>query len=128
MLDEKDDKHPSADGKEKTVAGSIARMARMIGRDTADLSLPEWLDVARWFSEQQLRKIHDGALLVSVGLAPDAPIVGAGTGRKQIARLAARMERRFVDFADLIPADDDVRGEASSAAPAAAVALLAGTL
>ena len=124
MLDEKDDKHPSADGKEKTVAGSIARVARMVGRDTADLSRSEWLDVARWFSEQQLRKIHDGALLVSGGLAPDAPIVGAGTGRKQIARLANRMERRFVDFADLIPADDGVRAEASSAAPAAAVALL----
>ncbi|MDN5928648.1 MAG: hypothetical protein L0I29_16390 [Hyphomicrobiales bacterium] len=125
MLDEKDDKHPSADGKEKTVAGSIARMARMIGRDTADLSLPEWMEIARWFSEQQLRKIHDGALLVATTLDPEAPIVGAGTGRKQIARLANRMERRFVDFADLIPADDGVRGEASSAAPAAAVALLA---
>lgn len=125
MLDEKDDKHPSADGKEKTVAGSIARMARMIGRDTADLSRPEWLEIACWFSEQQLRKIHDGALLVASTLDPDAPIVGAGTGRKQIARLANRMERRFVDFADLIPADDGVRGEASSAAPAAAVALLA---
>jgi probable H4MPT-linked C1 transfer pathway protein len=125
MLDEKDDKHPSADGKEKTAAGSIARMARMVGRDTADLTQPEWLDIAGWFSEQQLRKIHDAALLVSGGLAPDAPIVGAGTGRRQIARLATRMERRFIDFADLIPANEDVRAEASSAAPAAAVALLA---
>ena len=38
VLDEKDDKHPSADGKEKTVAGSIARLARMVGRDAADLT------------------------------------------------------------------------------------------
>ena len=57
--------------------------------------------------------------------ATDAPVVGAGTGRWQIRRLAARMERRFVDFADIIPADDAVRSEASNAAPAAAVALLA---
>jgi hypothetical protein len=41
------------------------------------------------------------------------------------SRLAIRMERRFVDFADLVPAEEGVRGEASSAAPAAAVALLA---
>jgi hypothetical protein len=37
------------------------------------------------------------------------------------------MERRFVDFAEIIPADDAVRGEASSVAPASAVALLAGS-
>ena len=126
VLDEKDDKHPSADGKEKTVAGSIARLARMVGRDAADLTPGEWHDIARWFSEQQLRKIHDAAFRVAGTLASDAPIVGAGVGRWQIKRLAERMERRFVDFADIIPADDAVRTEASIAAPAAAVALLAG--
>lgn len=126
VLDEKDDKHPAADGKEKTVAGSIARLARMVGRDATDLTPAEWRDVAAWFSERQLRKIHDAAVLVAGKLSPDAPVVGAGTGRRQIGRLAERMERPFVDFADIIPADDAVRGEASSAAPACAVALLAG--
>ena len=70
--------------------------------------------------------VHDAAFRVAGKLAGDAPIVGAGTGRWQIRRLAERMERRFIDFADIIPADDAVRSEASSAAPAAAVALLAG--
>ena len=125
MLDEKDDKHATADGKEKTVAGSIARLARMVGRDAADLTPAEWRDVAAWFSERQLRMIHDAAVLVAGKLPAGAPVVGAGTGRRQITRLAERMERDFVDFADLIPTDDAVRGEASSAAPACAVALLA---
>jgi probable H4MPT-linked C1 transfer pathway protein len=125
VLDEKDDKHATADGKEKTVAGSIARLARMVGRDAADLTPAEWRAVAAWFSERQLRTIHDAAVLVAGKLPADAPIVGAGTGRRQIDRLAGRMERRFIDFADIIPADDTVRGEASSAAPACAVALLA---
>jgi probable H4MPT-linked C1 transfer pathway protein len=125
VLDEADDRHPSADGKEKTVAGSIARLARMIGRDTADLLPGEWRDIAAWFSEQQLRTIHDAAFRVAGKLAAGAPIVGAGTGRWQIKRLAQRMERRFLDFADLIPADDAIRGAASSAAPATAMALLA---
>jgi probable H4MPT-linked C1 transfer pathway protein len=126
VLDEKDDKHPSADDKEKTPEASMARLARMVGRDAADLTPAEWRDVARWFSERQLRMVHDAAFRVAGKLADDTPIVAAGAGRWQIRRLAERMERRFVDFADIIPASDDARHEASSAAPAAAVALLAG--
>ncbi|GLS28992.1 probable H4MPT-linked C1 transfer pathway protein [Mesorhizobium albiziae] len=126
VLDESDDKHASADGQAKTVTGSMARLARMVGRDAADLEPAEWQTIARWFSEKQLRLVHDAAFRAAGGLADDAPIVGAGTGRWQLRRLAERMERRFVDFADLIPADDAARGEASSAAPATAVALLAG--
>jgi len=126
VLDEADDSHPAADGKEKTVAGSVARLARLVGRDSADLEWREWRDLARWFSEQQLRGIHDAAFRVASKLPGKAPVVAAGTGRWQIRRLAERLERRFVDFADIIPAQDAVRGQASSAAPAAAVALLAG--
>jgi probable H4MPT-linked C1 transfer pathway protein len=126
VLDEDDDKLPAADGREKTPEASMARLARMVGRDAADLSPAEWRDVARWFSEQQLRTIHDAAFRMAGKLAYDAPIVAAGAGRWQIKRLAERMERRFIDFADIIPADDPVRSEASRAAPAAAVALLAG--
>ena len=125
VLDEADDRLPTADGSEKTVAASIARLARMVGRDAADLSTAEWRDMARWFSEQQLRGIHDAAFRLAGKLAPEAPVVGAGIGRWQLARLAARMERRFVDFAGIVPADDAMRREASAAAPAAAVALLA---
>lgn len=127
VLDEGDDKQPAADGQAKTVEGSIARMARMTGHDASDLTLPEWRDVAHWFSEQQLRTVHDASFRVAAKLAddPDAPIVGAGIGRWQIRRLAERMERRFVDFAELIEASDEARSEASSAAPAAALALLA---
>jgi hypothetical protein len=71
--------------------------------------------------------VHDAAFRVGAKLAGDhdAPIVGAGIGRWQIKRLAERMGRRFVDFADLIAARDEARSEASSAAPAAALALLA---
>ena len=79
----------------------------------------EWRDLAAWFSEQQLA--HDprrGVPALPARSPPDAPIVAAGTGRWQIKRLAERMERRLVDLADIIPADDAVRSEASIAAPA----------
>jgi probable H4MPT-linked C1 transfer pathway protein len=128
VLDEKDDKLPSADGKEKTVAASMARLARMVGRDAAELAQHEWRDLARWFSERQLRLVHDAAFRVAARLAAGeaAPIIGAGVGRWQLRRLAERMERRFVDFAEIIPAMGEGREEASAAAPAAAIALLAG--
>ena len=130
VLDENDDKQPSADREAKTLEGSTARMARMVGRDAADLSTAEWRDLAAWFSEQQLRLVHDGTFMAAGThrLADDAPVVGAGIGRWQISRLATRMERRYIDFADIIPADEIARKEASSAAPAAAVALLASDL
>ncbi|WP_245450977.1 hydantoinase/oxoprolinase family protein [Borborobacter arsenicus] len=127
-LDESDDKQSTADGQAKTVDASITRLARMVGRDSANLTAAEWRDLANWFSERQLRTIHDAALLVAGKHQPGsrAPMVGAGIGRAQLKCLAERMRRPFLDFADIIPADDAVRAEASGAAPAAALALLAG--
>ncbi|MGH6860761.1 MAG: hydantoinase/oxoprolinase family protein [Phyllobacterium sp.] len=126
-LDEADDKYPSADRQPKSMAGSIARIARMVGRDSGDLEQAEWIDIARWFSEHQLRMIHDGAFRVARKLREndEAPVVGAGIGRPQIRKLATRMGRPYVDFGSLIPAEPAVRDDASKAAPAAAVALLA---
>ncbi|MBZ9657211.1 hydantoinase/oxoprolinase family protein [Phyllobacterium lublinensis] len=125
-LDEADDKYPSADRQAKSVAGSIGRLARMVGRDSGDLAENEWIDIARWFSEYQLRMIHDGAFRVASNLHPDraAPVVGAGIGRPQIRELAKRLERPYLDFGALIPATETARDDASKAAPAAAVALL----
>ena len=77
-----------------------------------------------WFSERQLRLVHDAAVRVAGKLAPMRQSSGRH-GALADQRLAERMERRFIDFADIIPADDAVRSAASSAAPASAVALLA---
>lgn len=124
-LREEDDQHRTADNGEKTRPASIARIARLVGYDAADLPEQEWLEVAGWFAERQLRTIHDAAILVSSGLHREAPLVGAGIGRWQIQRLAQRLGRNYVDLADLIPADEGARLAASDAAPAAAIALLA---
>ncbi|PRD41472.1 hypothetical protein C5748_21550 [Phyllobacterium phragmitis] len=125
-LDEADDQYQAADHGAKTMAGSIERLARMVGRDSGDLREEEWIDIARWFAEHQLRMIHDGAFRVATQLSSDAtaPVIGAGIGRPQIKRLAERLERPYVDFGSLIPASDEARDDASKAAPAAAVALL----
>lgn len=125
VLREEDDQHRTADNGEKTVPGSVARLSRLDGHDAGDLEDHEWKQIALWFAERQLRSIHDAAFLVSTGLPDDAPLVGAGIGRWQLQRLAQRLDRPFIDLADLIPADEQARLDASNAAPSAVVALLA---
>jgi (4-(4-[2-(gamma-L-glutamylamino)ethyl]phenoxymethyl)furan-2-yl)methanamine synthase len=94
---------PTADGRDKTVAASIARLARMVGRDAAEMDDASWRALAAWFAEAQLRQIEDGARLVlsRAVLPADAPIIGAGVGRRVIERLAQRLRRPYREFADL---------------------------
>lgn len=126
-LDEEDDQHPAADGKEKTLDASRARLARMIGRDAVEASPQAFEQLARAFAEAQIRRLHDAALIVlSRGdVSDDAPVVVAGAGRSVLKRLAARLDRGVVDFADLLDCRSDIRDATCRAAPAAALALLA---
>ena len=117
------DKMASADGREKTVEASRARLARMIGREAHEASAPEWDALASWFAEAQIREIADAACLRlsrnDVGVA--APVIAAGIGGGVAAEVARRLKRSCVGFASLIAAP----AEASYCAPAVAVALLA---
>jgi probable H4MPT-linked C1 transfer pathway protein len=117
----------TADGREKTVAASRARLARMVGADAADLDDGAMLALARWFAEAQLRAIHDAAMLVvsAAGLPDDAPVVGAGIGAAIVAEAARRLQRPCVAFDSLIDAAAEARAGAAQCAPAAALALLA---
>jgi len=127
VLREEDDQHRTADNGPKTIEASIARISRLVGHDAGDLREHEWRQIALWFAERQLRSIHDAAILVTGDLPTDAPLVGAGIGRWQLKRLAQRLDRKYIDLAELLPSDDACRIAASDAAPAAAVALLAAT-
>jgi (4-(4-[2-(gamma-L-glutamylamino)ethyl]phenoxymethyl)furan-2-yl)methanamine synthase len=126
-LPEDADLMPTADGQPKTIEASRARLARQIGIDARDVSPQALSQLAAFFAEAQLREIYDGACLVlSDALLKDtAPVVGAGAGRFVVERLAARLGRRFVDIADLLPVATGLRGKAADCLPACAVALLA---
>jgi len=117
----------TADGREKTVAASRARLARMVGADGADLDDGTVLGLARWFAEAQLRAILDAAMLVisASALPADAPVVGAGIGTAIVAEAARRLHRPSLAFDRLIDAAPEARGGAAHCAPAAALALLA---
>jgi probable H4MPT-linked C1 transfer pathway protein len=58
------DQHATADGKGKSLAESITRLARMFGRDARDGTEEEWRAAAQHLREAQLRSIQDGAALV----------------------------------------------------------------
>ena len=126
-LPEDADQLPAADGREKTVAGSRARLARMVGRDQAEASPAAWRALAAFLAEAQLRRVADAAALVlSRGVVPEAaPLLGASCGRHVTRRLAARLGREWRDFAVLPALAALPAALADQCAPAIAVALLA---
>ena len=116
------DKMSTADGREKTVEASQARLARMVGREADEGDDLEWAGLAAWFAEAQIRQITDAALLrlSRNDVAVAAPVVAAGVGEGVAAEVARRLRRSCVGFSSLISAP----AEASHCAPAVAVALL----
>ncbi|MEM7222820.1 MAG: hydantoinase/oxoprolinase family protein [Pseudomonadota bacterium] len=121
------DQHPAADGAGKSVDDSARRLARMVGRDLEEDSPGAWRGLARYLAERQLRDLADAAeRVLSRHLLDDqAPLVGAGIGRFLLRDLAARLERPYRDFAELLRGPEEHRNWAACCAPAAAVALLA---
>ncbi|WP_330083157.1 hydantoinase/oxoprolinase family protein [Methylocystis iwaonis] len=119
------DLSPTADGRPKTAAASHARLARLAGLDTGQLTPLQGRALAAHFARAQMRAIEDQiALLASrEAVGPDAPVIGAGVGRALVARLAQAQGRAYRDFAEFIAASDELRALAANCAPAAALAL-----
>jgi probable H4MPT-linked C1 transfer pathway protein len=120
------DRHPAADGGEKSEAGSARRLARMIGRDADAAPLDDWRRLAQWLAGAQCRRIEDACrlLLSRESLPPEAPLVAAGVGRFVAADLAARLGRQCIEFATLVADPGPEPGLVSDCAPAVAVAWL----
>jgi len=120
------DLSPTADGRPKTISASRARIARLVGHDESQLSETQAHALAAHLARAQMRLIEDQIALLSSrdAIAPDAPFIGAGVGRKLVQRLAASQDRTFRDFGSFIAAGDELRGLAANCAPATALALL----
>jgi probable H4MPT-linked C1 transfer pathway protein len=127
-LPEAADLMPTADGRGKTIEASMARLARLVGRDATDASPQQWRDFADYLARAQLRLIEDQiALLKSRGaFAPEAAFVGAGVGRNIVERLAHAEQRAYHDFDAFVDATPEAKTAAGDCAPAAAIALLLG--
>jgi probable H4MPT-linked C1 transfer pathway protein len=116
----------TADGREKTREGSLARLARMVGADGADGDDRAWTALAQWFAEMQIRTVMDAVMLVNSQhvLPADVPVVGAGIGTCVVEEIARRVGREYVAFDALMVVVPQARAAAAQCAPAAALALL----
>jgi (4-(4-[2-(gamma-L-glutamylamino)ethyl]phenoxymethyl)furan-2-yl)methanamine synthase len=116
----------TADGREKTIEASQARLARMLGRDAADADEQTWLWLARWFAEAQTRAIMDAVSLVLSNnpAVPTPPIVAAGIGLVMIEEIARRLGCACVTFDALLEVVPEMRTAVCQCAPAAALASL----
>lgn len=123
------DQMGTADGRDKTVEASRARLARMVGADAADADDAAWHALAAWLAEMQIRSVVDGAMLVlsARALPGDAPVVAAGIGSTVIREVARRLGRSYADFDVFLPVEPEARDAARHCAPAAALALLGST-
>lgn len=125
------DQAATADGRGKDAPATLQRLARMLGCDAGDASASEWLALARWWKDAQLREIrrHLDRVCARAGLPGDAPVIAAGCGTflaAQLASSAGRPFRRYADLALPAPAADAALAVwADVCAPAVSVALLA---
>jgi (4-(4-[2-(gamma-L-glutamylamino)ethyl]phenoxymethyl)furan-2-yl)methanamine synthase len=130
-LDPAHDQAATADGRGKDAPATRQRLARMVGRDAADGSDAEWLALARWWKDVQVREIETQLARVgaAAGLPADAPVIGAGCGTFLAAEIACRCGRPFLRYADVAlpatPRDAALAAWADVCAPAVSVALLA---
>jgi probable H4MPT-linked C1 transfer pathway protein len=117
----------TADGREKSVPASRARLARMLGSDAANADNKTWDLLARWFAESQIRVIADAVMLVmSRCIATSAaPVVAAGIGVGVVAEVARRLGLSWERFDELLEVIPEARDAVSHCAPAAALTVLA---
>lgn len=124
--DSRADLSPTADGRPKTRHAASGRLARVAGCDSRDFDETQLRVFADYLARAQLRVIEDQIALQAsrAGFAPDAVFVGAGVGRGLVARLAQAQGRLLREFADFVPAPQDLRDAVGDCAPAVALALL----
>lgn len=116
----------TADGREKTVEASRARLARMVGCDACDADNTTWHRLAQWFAEAQTRTVTDAAMLVVSGCTMGAaPVVAAGIGLTVTAEIARRLGRACTSFHELFDVAPEAEIGVCHCAPAAALAALA---
>jgi (4-(4-[2-(gamma-L-glutamylamino)ethyl]phenoxymethyl)furan-2-yl)methanamine synthase len=116
----------TADGRQKTIDASRARLARMLGTDASDADDETWTLVARWFAEAQTRAICDSASLVlsTRALPSVTTVVAAGIGRVLVDEIARRLACACIGFDELCDVVPDARAAACYCAPAVALAVL----
>ncbi len=131
-LNEKHDQSDAADGQAKTSQASAQRLARMLGCDVQDFTMPQWQQLAYAIREQQLLRIQQASqrILSRLDHRENVVLIGAGIGRFLVQELAQRLGFDYKDFRELLVAEvlkNDNNGvmDVADCAPAVCVAYFA---
>jgi probable H4MPT-linked C1 transfer pathway protein len=115
----------TADGRGKTRAEALARLARVVCADTEMLPEQEIMQIAAYVCDKQVEQIADGLNQVysrlKSGAKATVPVVVAGLGKNFLAKKAAEKAggSKILDLGELLPDD------AAKVAPAVGAALMA---
>src|SRR5262249_32139363 len=120
------DLHATADGRGKSLDESIARLARMFGRDAAEGIEGDWQVAAEEIRAAQIASIRERCThgRAASPLPETASVVAAGIGAGEVVEIAHNLGRSAIDFGTLAEATAECRVAATHSAPAVAVALL----
>ncbi len=120
------DLHDTADGRGKSVAESLRRLARGFGRDGEERHLDVWRVAAAHIRDRQLGSIYDGAIqaLSRPGVDVSGGVIAAGIGAREVELIAQRLGLSCTTFGDLIGASGAVSIAVTRCAPAVAVGIL----
>ncbi len=99
----------TADGRGKSLAEALARLARVICADTNMLTEQELIEIAQYIYQRQVEQIAVGLNQVYTNLGPNAketvPVVVTGLGKDFLSRKSAEKAgiKRIVDVGELLP-------------------------
>ena len=127
-----DDMADTADGKEKTIQASAARIARMIGHDVGDAPLDTWVTLAKSFKHQQVLRLQN-VVTQHISRVRDnskVSIIGAGAGSFLVREIAKDLNLQYLEVTSLIEQlpsieQNELKHWASVCLPAYACACLA---
>ncbi|MEY2700103.1 MAG: hypothetical protein RIQ52_858 [Pseudomonadota bacterium] len=116
----------TADGKDKSLEASLARIARMVGMDGCELDRTTGESLARYFRYKQAGILAD-AVSSQLSKATERPaLVGAGIGRFLVPSIAQIFDLPYHDILEFMPAHlyTDTGYSPADAVPAVAVGCL----
>ncbi len=125
------DQSETLDGRDKSIACSAIRLARMFANDAQRDELELWRNVAKQIRNAQIQIIKDACRhqCMKKGVTLATPVIGAGVGRFLVKYLAQQLGREYIDFEELL--DTNLLNSEFSVgdcAPAASVACLAASI
>jgi probable H4MPT-linked C1 transfer pathway protein len=124
-ITEEDDLMDTADGKAKNIECSVRRLARMVGTDSNKVEYNDWNKLAEYFEEVHLQSLTRSILRVlSNSDGNKTTIVGAGTGRFLIKKVAQRLNMPYIEFSELCDTESELSDKCNTCAPAVALAQL----